>query len=128
MGGAIWVESAAGRGQHVPVRRCRLTDRSDAPAPAAPAAYVREPRPRLRVLLAEDNRVNQRVARRMLERLGHQVVVVENGRAARCRAATREPFDVVLMDVQMPEMDGLEATRRFARSKPGAARTSRSWR
>jgi CheY-like chemotaxis protein len=63
----------------------------------------------LRILLAEDNPVNQRLARKLLERRGHQVSVAGNGREALalfdCQA-----FDVVLMDVQMPEMDGLEAT------------------
>jgi CheY-like chemotaxis protein len=62
-----------------------------------------------RVLLAEDNPVNQRVAQRVLEKEGHQVVVVTNGRDA-LAAMANDVFDLVLMDVQMPEMDGLEAT------------------
>jgi two-component system, sensor histidine kinase and response regulator len=65
--------------------------------------------PRSRVLLAEDNAVNQTLAVRLLEKRGYAVVVVENGRAAMA-ALEREHFDAVLMDVQMPEMDGLEAT------------------
>jgi two-component system sensor histidine kinase/response regulator len=64
----------------------------------------------LRVLLAEDNPVNQKFAVRVLERAGHSVVVANNGREAVDRSAT-DRFDVILMDVQMPEMDGLEATR-----------------
>ena len=62
-----------------------------------------------RVLLAEDGAINQQVAIRLLEERGHSVVVVNNGRAAVEQVAA-QPFDVVLMDVQMPEMDGLEAT------------------
>jgi len=65
---------------------------------------------RLRVLLAEDNPVNQRVARTILEKAGHFVTVAHNGREALARTQA-ERFDVILMDVQMPEMDGLEATK-----------------
>lgn len=68
----------------------------------------REGRP-LRVLLAEDNAVNQRVAVRLLEKQGHTVVVASDGRKA-LEALARERFDVVLMDVQMPVMDGVETT------------------
>jgi signal transduction histidine kinase/DNA-binding response OmpR family regulator len=63
----------------------------------------------LRVLLAEDNPVNQHLARTILEKRGHAVILAPNGREAVSRYATENP-DVVLMDVQMPEMDGLEAT------------------
>jgi CheY-like chemotaxis protein len=62
----------------------------------------------LRVLLAEDNPVNQRLQSRLLEKLGHRVTVVENGRQA-VAAAESDEFDLIVMDVQMPEMDGLEA-------------------
>ncbi|HUY12983.1 MAG TPA: response regulator [Terriglobia bacterium] len=62
-----------------------------------------------RILLVEDNAVNQHLARRILEKRGHQVTVVENGRAA-VAAIEKGGFDIVLMDVQMPEMDGFEAT------------------
>ena len=63
----------------------------------------------LSILLAEDNVVNQRLTLRILEKEGHRVIVVENGRKAVAAMAEQE-FDVVLMDVQMPEMDGLAAT------------------
>jgi two-component system sensor histidine kinase/response regulator len=65
---------------------------------------------RSRILLVEDNVVNQRVAARILEKGGHSVIIAGNGREA-VAALERETVDLVLMDVQMPEMDGFEATR-----------------
>jgi two-component system sensor histidine kinase/response regulator len=70
---------------------------------------ARDPSAFLRVLLAEDNPVNRRVASRLLEKRGHSVVAASNGREA-IAALEKESFDLVLMDVQMPEMDGFEAT------------------
>jgi CheY-like chemotaxis protein len=67
------------------------------------------PRPVLRVLLAEDNPVNQRVAARLLEKRGHHVALAINGREA-LAWLERERFDLILMDVQMPELDGIETT------------------
>lgn len=70
---------------------------------------AREPSSLLKVLLAEDNLVNQRLAVRLLEKRGYRVVVASNGCEA-LQALEKESFDLVFMDVQMPEMDGLEAT------------------
>ena len=74
-----------------------------------------------KILVAEDNPVNQVVAARLLERRGHEVTVAANGREA-VAAVERERFDLVLMDVQMPEMDGFEATAAIRQAEAGAAR------
>ena len=75
---------------------------------------LRANRVHLKVLLAEDNPVNQKVSARLVERLGHQVTVAENGKVAFelwKEALNAEPYDVILMDVQMPVMDGFKATQ-----------------
>jgi signal transduction histidine kinase/CheY-like chemotaxis protein len=81
---------------------------------------ARDPSTILRVLLAEDNPVNQRVASRLLEKRGHRVQVVSDGREA-VAALEKENFDLVFMDVQMPEMDGFEATAAIRRKEEGGA-------
>jgi two-component system sensor histidine kinase/response regulator len=70
----------------------------------------------LRILLAEDNAVNQRVAMRILEKAGHHVQAASNGKVA-LQMLEQQSFDVVLMDVQMPEMDGFEATGQIRRKE-----------
>ncbi len=77
--------------------------------PAAPAVTPMRAARRLRVLVAEDNPVNQKLAQHLLERRGHTPILVVNGREA-CETMLRDSFDLVLMDLQMPEMDGFEAT------------------
>jgi CheY-like chemotaxis protein len=75
---------------------------------------LEESKRHLRILLAEDNPVNQRVAMRMLEKQGHSVHLTTNGREA-VTVASERSFDLILMDLQMPEMDGLQATAQIRR-------------
>jgi CheY-like chemotaxis protein len=88
---------------------------------ASASALIQATERSLRVLLAEDNPVNQTLAMRILEKLGHKVQVANNGKEALERAQAEE-FDCILMDVQMPEMDGLEATAAIRESEAGTGK------
>jgi CheY-like chemotaxis protein len=105
---------------------CRVLERSVKPQAApVPRALPSPPQSRsARILLAEDNLVNQRVAVGLLSRRGHQVVVANNGREA-VAAIERDHFDLVLMDVQMPEMGGFEATAAIREREADSGRHTR---
>jgi signal transduction histidine kinase/CheY-like chemotaxis protein/streptogramin lyase len=122
MGGTIGVESEPGKGSTFHFTAVFGVSRTAGDAQPTDALSLRnmlnvvgtgesvsELRPKLRVLVAEDNPINQRLAMRLLEKRGHHVEVAATGREA-LEWTEREHFDLILMDVQMPDMDGLEAT------------------
>jgi signal transduction histidine kinase/CheY-like chemotaxis protein len=124
LGGAIGFHSEAGQGStfwftiRVQADKTAAAHRQETqPQETRPLA----PRRPLRILIAEDNRVNQMVLAAMLEQLGHQYDVVANGIEA-VDAVRRLPYDLVLMDVQMPDMDGVAATQAIRKMSGPAGR------
>jgi PAS domain S-box-containing protein len=122
MGGEITVESEPGQGStfHFTVRFARAVA-SPVNAESSPPDSQPPLSRRLRILLAEDNDFNQIVTRGLLHKQGHQVTVAGNGKEV-LAALEKEQFDLVLMDIQMPDMDGFEVTARVRATEQGTGR------
>ena len=130
MGGSIWSESTMGEGSTfhftVVVKEAKqapeLTRRAASPIfKSSPVSVLAEPSDGLRILLAEDNPINQKVAEMMLEEIGYRADLVTNGNEV-LEAVEKKSYDVILMDVQMPSMDGLAATVELHRRYPDGGR------
>ena len=122
MGGAVWVQSEVGEGSHFHFTfSCRRSKSVVAPVLANALSVMPALTRPLSVLVAEDYKVNQLIVQRILEKRGHCVTLVEDGQAA-VDAVARETFDIVLMDIQMPVLGGVEATQEIRRREAGSLR------